>query len=113
MLENTPRAVAGVACKFCRSTGSGPILVIVGRGIACAAHARYGGEDKRCPSVTSSPVCTALAWPALLWPAAPHRVSCDLPRTPGFITRHATGGARRYAATARTCDDARGQALCV
>src|SRR5713101_8129702 len=78
----------------------------------CTSYARHVGEDKRCLHAGASHTCTTWARVALPWPATPHCMAGDLPRTLAITPRPTSGGPHGYAASAWACAGARGQAVC-
>src|SRR5215831_14415944 len=75
------------------------------------SYARHVEEDKRCLHAGASPTGCTWARGALLWPATPHGMAGDLPRTLAITPRPTSGGPRGDTASAWVWAGARGQAV--
>src|SRR6266700_3398976 len=65
----------------------------------CTSYARHVGEDTRCLHAGASPTWCTWARVALRWPATPHGMAGDLPRTLAITLRPTSGGPRGHAAS--------------
>src|SRR2546429_1277537 len=77
----------------------------------CTSYARHVGKEKRYLHAGASPTWCTWARVALRWPATPHGMAGDLPRTLAITPRPTSGGPRGDAASTRVWAGARAQAV--